>query len=655
MSLTVEHRAPVRTLRRSSRRRARLCALRRAAVVVGGAALFTTPLFAQEGCEFGPAGNDVVNSQTIPGMGRVTYITRPHFICAGGVEIFADSAVAYGDRGMSHLMGAVRYLESSRELRAEEARYFSREGRLQAEGDVSVFDEAEGSSIENGDLVYLLRTEFRDEETMTVTTGADGVRPRAVLAPPANSVSADQPLAVEEVEPPIPYTEPPTPYTVVGDRIFLRGTGYFTAVGDVRIVRDSLLAYADSAEYDEDGQVLSLLGSARVDGTTYDLTGQTIRMATPDGPESEIRSLREARLVGDGMLLTSAQILVRLRDGALDRLIATPLARPSSAEGDSIDRERPEAFVDDFVLTADSLDVSAPSRMIEQVLAIGRARSVSTGRDSLNAEVLPEIARTDWLEGDTVIIRFTAAPDELDEPVLTQEARNAGLVTEGTGTVDAGASHDMVNAGAAPDTVDAGASPDTVDAGASHDTARAQAQAVQPPAHAGTGGAAASPNDAPHTGRVAGGALASEENDVEEIIARGRARSLYRLPPNDSTSRPGEDPPAVHYVVGDEIRIRMDRGEVRSMRVAGQTQGVHVEPLRRRPAPDTMSTLVDSLMPPDSAGAKKGRPAAADTTGTSAAMRPYAVRADQPDPSPSNDPKSGAAARRPEETPWIRR
>jgi len=570
---------------------------RRAALAVFACALGAAPLSAQEGCECGPGGNDVVNSQTIPGVGRVTYITKPHFICAGGVEIFADSAVAYGDRGMSHLMGAVRYLESSRELRAEEARYFSEEGRLQAEGKVSIFDEAEGSSIENGDLVYLLQTDFRDEETMTVTTGADGVRPRAILAPQGDSAAAEQPSAAENAE-------RPTPYTVVGDRIFLRGRGYFTAAGDVEIVRDSLFAYADSAEYDQDGRILALFDSARVDGAAYDLTGQTIRMTTPDGPESEIRSLREARLVGDRMLLTSAQILVRLRDGELDRLIATPLAPPSALDADSLDRERPEAVVDDFVLTADSLDVSAPARMIHQVRAIGGARSVSTGRDSLNADILPEVARSDWLEGDTVIIRFAAAPDELDEPVLARRTTDEGAAT---------------------------------DASTASETA--------PP----------SPDEGTFTDDMSHAAPASGENEVEEIIARGRARSLYRLPPNDSTSRPGEDPPAVHYVVGHEIRIRIDRGEVRSMRVAGQTQGVHVEPLRRRPPTDTTSAPADSLLPPDSSRAGERSPTAVDTTGTSAALRPYPVRADRPDPSPSNDPKSGGAPRRPEERPWIRR
>ena len=56
---------------------------------------------------------------------------------------------------MSHLMGAVRYVDRTRELRADTARYFTDLGRLQATGNVFITDGTDGSVIENGDLVYL--------------------------------------------------------------------------------------------------------------------------------------------------------------------------------------------------------------------------------------------------------------------------------------------------------------------------------------------------------------------------------------------------------------------------------------------------------------------------------------------------------------------
>ena len=507
------------------------------------------PLAAQQGCEAIAPGNDLTRALTVGGM-QITYITNPHFLCAGGVEIWADSAEAFPDRGYSHLIGNVRYEESNRELRADDARYFTNEGRLQAEGNLTLVDEGQGSSIENGSLVYLLQTSFRDVAEMTVVTGADGVRPVAVLTPPPpaadttkfsrlpppdstviqfpqvvpDSIIQDS-VAVEVVDtaqaepvepapdeetPPAPEAEPRS-YTVVGDRIFLLGTGYFTASGDVEIEQDSLRAFADSAEYDTNASGLVLDGDARVLSSEYDLLGRSITMSAPGASTSQIHARREAKLEGEDLLLTSAQIFLFLQDDALERLVATPLVGPAAINADSVDHERPEATVQDFVLTADSLEVRAPAQTVERVFASGSARSVSQAGDSLTVDLLPEIAHNDWLEGDTVIVNF-AVPQRV--PSASDEAREGSRL------------------------------------------------------------------------------------EVEDIVAIGRARSLYRL---------GVDPPAVHYVVGSEIRIEMERSEIKGMQVTGQTQGVHMEPLQRRPPIDTIqidSTLVgDSLAVIDTADA----------------------------------------------------
>lgn len=481
---------------------------------------------AQEGCEFGNEGNDVVTSQTLPSIGRVTYITRPHFICAGGVQIWADSSVAYANQGMSHLIGTVRYAESSREMTADEARYFSNEGRLQAEGHVTVRDDGEGSSIRNGDLIYLLQTDFRDQRSMTVTTGSDGLRPVAVLTPPADS--ADGPNGSDSAGVP----SRASPYTVVGDRIFLWGSGYFTASGTVEIVRDSLFAFADSAEFDQAERGLVLEGAARVEGSTYELEGRTITMGAPGSAENEVRAVRDARLSGQDVLLTAARISVFLIDGALQRLVATPLSRSEVSEFDSIAAPRPKAVVQNFVLTADSIEVRAPNEAVERVLAAGSARSVSTSRDSVNVDVLPEIARSDWLEGDTVIVNFRGAPE---------------------------------------------------------------GRSIDAPPEDGT----------------------RDELVVETIVALINARSLYRLPPSDSTARVGTDPPAVHYVLGNQITIEMNQGEVVGMRVVGQTRGVHLEPLK----PNV--TAADSALASDSTLVLDTASVAAPDTGAVYRLDPF--------------------------------
>lgn len=501
-------------------------------------ALIVVPGFlsAQEGCEFIAPGNDLTRSLTVGGM-RITYITNPHFLCDGGVEIWADSAEAFPDRGYSHLIGGVRYVEGLRELRADDARYFTNEGRLQAEGNLTITDEEQGSSIENGSLVYLLETSYRDVAEMTVVTGDDGLRPVAILTParsePARldpesdsiaSAGADGQDSVrtgvlEDVDPP---AQSP-PYRVVGDRIYLLGTGYFTASGQVEIRQDSLVAFSDSAEYDPEGTGLLLDGDARVVSDEYDLAGRTITMSPPGATGRKIHARRTARLEGEDLLLTSAQILLFLDENRLDRLVATPIVGPAAINADSLDHERPEAKVQDFVLTADSLEVRAPNETLERVFASGTARSVSEAGDSLTVDILPEIARNDWLEGDTVIVNFREV-------------------------------------GPAPSTGD---------------------------------------DERPE-----------RRLEVDDIVAIGRARSLYRLAPSDSMAHPGVDPPAVHYVVGSEIRIQMENRQVREMEVSGQTQGVHLEPRQRRVQPDTSQTnpitpsdstaVVDTIMVDDS-------------------------------------------------------
>lgn len=472
-----------------------------------------------EGCQFGERGRN--NGQRTADFGGTWYIGGPHFVCDDGAEIFADSVVIYEERGRNDLIGNVRYYAGTRQLFANQARYFTREGRLQASGNVRVLDLERGSEIENGDVVLLLANSTRESEEMQVTTGDDGVRPRAVMTPPEPVDSAEEGEGeapsntepAEEANPPVEAAEealpnevapadtvPPTPYVVVSDRMLIEGSGSFVAVGDVEIERDSLFAWADSTAYDGEGGGLDLIGSARVESETFEMSGETILMGAPGAAESRVEARRSAHLIGDDLEITSALILIFLRDDALDRLVATPI-RGTDAEPDSIDRERPWAVVETFELTADSLDVVAPSQRVERVFAAGRARSVSSAGDSLNVELLPEEARSDWLEGDTIVVTFEPAVDGAEEEDMT----------------------------------------------------------------------------------------------VRQVVARIGARSLYRLPPNDSTAVPGTDPPAVHYVTGQEITIRMEEGQVAGMEVIGQTRGIHLEPLPRRPVARTDSLVVDSL------------------------------------------------------------
>jgi lipopolysaccharide export system protein LptA len=459
-------------------------------------------------------------TRTLPGGESITYLGAPHILCDDGVEIWADTAVDYSAQGMLHMMGAVRFLDASGELTADNVRYFSELGRLQADGNVFVQDTIQGFTIENGSLVYLRVTDFREQSQMTVTIDADQVRPRAILQmKPAESKSEDEeplapdttaadstlageplvadpeatdPPSAEEPAPPEP-DEPGSPYIVDGNRIFLQGDSYFRATGDVEIERDSLNAFADSVEYDQVAGRILLEGSARVDGPSYDLVGRTITLGMDGDDIDQIRSVHDAVLTGEELVLTSPEIRIYLLDDLLERLVA--VMTPASSGVMSVDSlpARPLAVSDQFELTADSLDVLAPGEVLTRIFAGGTARSVSSARDSLNIEELPEIARTDWLEGDTVIVTFVPA-DSAAAPVSESDTAQTAYV-------------------------------------------------------------------------------------IEQIVARLGARSLYRLPPSDTMAVPGVDAPAVHYVLGDTITIVMVEGEVDRMEVIGQVRGVHVEPV----------------------------------------------------------------------------
>lgn len=494
-----------------------------------GVVATASPGSAQDGCEFGEEGNDVLRQVTMTGGEAIFYVTRPHLVCEGGIQIWADSAEAFTATNLAHLIGSVRYEDPTRTLVADEARYFSQVGRLQAQGGMRIVDRDEGSTIENGALVYLRQTDFRDEETMTVTALDDESRPRATLSDTSDDAQAS---GEERV------------YVVVGDRIESRGEDFLRSTGAVDLLFDSVVAHADTLEYEESVDRVDLRGNAVVDAPEYDLSGARIELTSPEPGRRDVRAVGEAELTGEDLVLTAERIFLFARDDRMERLVALPAAidsasaavagRPAAAPGSVLPTptaetgQRPVAVAQSFEITADSLEILAPEERLERVFAAGRARSVSTGRDSLSVESLPEVAQTDWLEGDTIVVTFVPK----------------------AGTVVAAAT-DSVPEAAPVSTPRPELLPDSVEA---------DPLAANDPSGTGSG--------------------ARSGVDVDRIVAIASARSLYRLPSSDPTAVAGVDPPAVHYVVGDRITIVMRGGDVDRMEVVGSTTGVHLEPLR---------------------------------------------------------------------------
>lgn len=363
-------------------------------LLVTSSSLFPGLAESQEGCEFVYPSGDL-SIVTLTGGDQITYVGTPHMICSDGVEIWADSSISYAQTGLDHLIGNIRFLDNTGELRADEARYFSERGRLQASGNVFVQDTIDGVTIQNGNLVYLLPTDFRTEAEITVSIASDHSKPEAIL-----HMFREDSLGTND-----DFQD--APYKVTGDRIFLRGSDYFSSVGNVSIERDSLLAFADSAEYEGESEGVHLIGSASVEVPSYSLVGETIDMSLETNNFNRIVAYRDAMLEGEELTITSSEIQLYLNDGVLQRLVAAapPIDSTVPSEPEPLITQ-PLAVGKEFRLTADSLDISIPEEVMETIFAAGNARSVSSARDSLNISSLPEIASTDWLEGDTIVITF---------------------------------------------------------------------------------------------------------------------------------------------------------------------------------------------------------------------------------------------------------
>ena len=69
-------------------------------------------------------------------------------------------------------------------------------------------------------------------------------------------------------------------------------------------------------------------------------------------------------------------------------------------------------------------------------------------------------------------------------------------------------------------------------------------------------------------------------SELRELFAEGNAQSYYQLAPEDTS----EIRPSVNFVTGRRIIVSFRAGEVRAVRVTGQTYGVLLQPARSAPA-----------------------------------------------------------------------
>ena len=689
------------------------------AVLMAGSALcVATGVAAQDTCDLLQSRSSTVR------MTRdavFNYISQPVFGCDGGAIIRADSAELNDVSNSTRFIGNFEYRDSTAFMIADRADHFASEGRLIGVGNVHITDEATGAVFE-GDSAVLVGSSSRREGGELTIMGRDGRRAHAVIlvspqavapdssetapdsmvvagdsmvvagdsvmvagdsvmvagdsvaaadsgpvapdsalvAPDSAQVATEVPAAdsipvapdftqvapdsaqvateasaadsalvapdsaqvATEVPAAPADSTPPVPYDIDAQHIYLRGEGYMLASGDAELYNEEFRALADSIEYRRGAGKLFLRGSApRVNGfgAEYVLSGGAVDI---DMDGSQITARNDAALAGREIDLTAPEIRVLMRDGALDRIVAMmerPAApgepaladgepaladgepaladgEPTGGEGDASPTEpgdsaaalppaRPRAVAETFELEGDSIDVQAPGEVLDRVVAVGGARGESLARDSLNTEDTPEIARSDWVAGDTITAIFTPAaspgtPPEAGAGPVADEAEGGYQLDR---LVARGEAASLYRMSPPPDD---GGEEGEAEAGGEGDgnAPEGEAETEQP----------AAGEEAP-AADVALNPEADPERESAETTATAQPAAPAEAeddPPREGEEEAAraEEPPesrlALHYVRGDLITIFMRDGEVTSVAVEGAARGVQLEPVAP-PPPDT--------------------------------------------------------------------
>ncbi len=513
------------------------------------------------------------------------FISGPaRFVCTGGVEVEADSAVWRRTTGAMELLGNVLYRDTAQALTSDWANYLGSRSALYARGSVVFRDLANGSEVRGERLEYLQESDDRPVSRAVVQGG----RPHAVLRPASDTAVAD--------------TAPPI--EVDADWMEFVGESLFTARDEVEILRGETRAYGAYAEYDQGRERLMLRDSARVVNPEYRLRGDRIDALFVGADLAEVWAQGDADLDSEDLVIRAPRLVIGFTEGELETLSAwvpfqgDPIVDPvrtdtaleariamleapgeardtavavrdTMLEGPPVPRLRPDsaaapmpdsalerarertapdpaglqgapsgpdrrprmegvravAVAEGFRLEADSIRALAPGQVMERVTAVGRAFGQRT-TDSLDL-ALPGTISRDWVEGDT-IIGFFSPPGEA-----------AGGVPEQTG-----------------------------------DPVPLRVPSRPAPTDSAT-------NRTP-------------EQELERVVVVGQpARSLYR---QRQEGPDAPEAPGVNYMTASRITLHMVDGEVSRVDADGPIEGIYLDPQRRTVAPDTVPT--DTVPPP---------------------------------------------------------
>ena len=540
------------------------------AVVLGWALLFggvvalvqVEPVQAQgraNSCE--PRSFRVLQSEEAFGY-RTTWIGLPDVVCAGGVRIRADSAVLYDIDGRSEFMGSFRYQDAERELTADAADYFELEGRLFARGQVRVVS-SDGTEV-RGDTLTLFELAPGPEDDQIRVSGS---RAFARLVPGDSDGGADGAVA-----------EPVTPFEVYGSQLRFEGERVLLADGNVEATRDSLRATSESLSFLRDSGTLTLTGEARVESPEATFEGDVVDLALPDDQLRSITLRGAGRLVSEDLQVRGDEIRIDVVEGGdIEHLVAVD--RGEAEDSGAVPPVTPPGFPPAPVAVPGAVGAPAvpgAGAVPEAGAAPPESRPVGIARDfEIVADSLDVVAPGGTLQ----TLRAVGKARGVSRP----ETEDGGPApTEPTDPTIAAA---LTDHGIDPSILE--------DDWIEGDTIVATFAPL----------AAAAPSPA-------GQASEARDYALEELVAIGNGRSIYRYPPEatapDGTPLPRPDRRrwTINYVVADRITLTLVDGRVDGAEAEGSVVGGYLDPI-----PEVSAEAVGADAPVDALPAAPDAPA----------------------------------------------
>lgn len=302
-------------------------------------------------------------------------------------RLMADSAEQFEGPGIINLFGNVVYEEPKKmQVRATHAIYFTREGRLFADGGVIATALESGSTFSGSSMEYYRATPQR---------------------PTSRLVAPDRSTATL-IEKDSVTGKPGPPTQVMANRFEDTGDSLLYAWGDVLILREKLTGRSDSAVFDKVKETSRLLRAARIvnndTARRFTLNGDTIDLFSQQRQLNRVVALHKGHATTDDMTLDAERIDLRLKAQVLSEAFAFGQGRAKA--------KTPQQDVE-----ADSLRIRMADKVVREVRAIGNAKAVgavdttkmrTTDKDVLRGDSIfayfdsSEVARKDTVKGPPV-------------------------------------------------------------------------------------------------------------------------------------------------------------------------------------------------------------------------------------------------------------